>query len=87
MANHELIYKIEDTNTGLFSSGGVDPRWSKRGKTWNRRAQALASLRMYQRGIYGQIREIPATWTIVEYKLVTQKRQRAREAMGEKNGP
>lgn len=26
--------KLRDRNTGLFSSGGISPRWSKRGKVW-----------------------------------------------------
>lgn len=27
-------YKIRDLATGLFSTGGSTPRWSKRGKVW-----------------------------------------------------
>lgn len=77
----QTLYKIEDTETGLFSSGGMQPRWTKLGKTWNTRAQALASLRMFQYVGYQQRREIPPTWTLVEYKLVTSKRQRAAEAV------
>jgi hypothetical protein len=29
------FYKIIDWNMGLFSCGGVNPRFSKIGKTWN----------------------------------------------------
>ena len=29
------VYKIRDRNTGLFSTGGVSPSWTKLGKTWN----------------------------------------------------
>jgi ribosome-binding ATPase YchF (GTP1/OBG family) len=30
------IYKIKNTETGLFSKGGtVEPSWSKKGKTWS----------------------------------------------------
>jgi len=34
MANTELIFKIRDPNTGLFSSGGMSPSFSKKGKVW-----------------------------------------------------
>lgn len=27
------IYKIRNKNTGLYSSGGSCPRWTKKGKT------------------------------------------------------
>lgn len=33
MANQKL-YKIRDPATGLYSMGGVDPRWTKKGKVW-----------------------------------------------------
>ena len=29
------VYKIRDRKTGLYSRGGVNPQWSKQGKTWN----------------------------------------------------
>lgn len=29
------IYKIKDKDTGLYSTGGMEPSWTKRGKTWN----------------------------------------------------
>lgn len=30
-----MLYKIRNKETGLFSTGGVAPRWTKLGKTWN----------------------------------------------------
>lgn len=30
-----MLYKIRNKKTGLFSTGGVAPRWTKLGKTWN----------------------------------------------------
>lgn len=30
------MFKIQDPTTGLFSSGGADPRWSRVGKVWKR---------------------------------------------------
>jgi len=29
------IYKIRRKSDGLFSTGGMVPKWSKTGKTWN----------------------------------------------------
>lgn len=28
------VYKIQNTKTGLFSTGGMRPRWTKQGKVW-----------------------------------------------------
>lgn len=30
-----MFYKIMDKDTGLFSTGGMDPKWTTKGKTWN----------------------------------------------------
>ena len=30
------FYRLRDKNTGLFSSGGTSPRWSKGGKVWQK---------------------------------------------------
>lgn len=30
----EQFYKITDPETGLFSTGGSDPKWTKKGKIW-----------------------------------------------------
>jgi hypothetical protein len=85
MATQELIYKVQDTATGLYSTGGHDPKWTRDGKVWKTRGQLLASLKQYKKGRWtGQgyePREIPSTWTIVDFKLVTVKRQRAHEAV------
>jgi len=40
-----LTYKIRDKTTGLFSTGGTSPKWSKLGKTWQRHANLLAHFR------------------------------------------
>ncbi len=29
------FYKIKDTKTGLYSTGGVNPKFTKKGKVWN----------------------------------------------------
>lgn len=33
----EFIYKIRNAKTGLYSTGGQNPFWSKRGKIWRAR--------------------------------------------------
>jgi hypothetical protein len=30
-----MLYKIRNKETGLFSTGGISPNWTKLGKTWN----------------------------------------------------
>ena len=30
------VYKIRDKETGLFSTGGLSPTWSRTGKVWQR---------------------------------------------------
>lgn len=29
------VFKIRRKADGLFSTGGIEPRWDKKGKTWN----------------------------------------------------
>jgi hypothetical protein len=42
----QRFYKIRDTETGLFSSGGVWPRFTKFGKTWTTRGALKSHLTM-----------------------------------------
>lgn len=78
MAIQEIIYKIQDTATGLYSGGGYNPSWTPAGKSWKTLAQLKASLKLYKRGQYaGEKRTIPSTWTVVEMKLVAVSRTRA----------
>jgi hypothetical protein len=80
MATLETIFKIQDTDTKLYSTGGYSPKWTRDGKSWKTRAQLKSSLKLYMRGQYpGESKAIPDTWTVVELKLVTVKRVRARE--------
>lgn len=30
----ETFYRIQDSETGLFSTGGENPNWTKNGKIW-----------------------------------------------------
>lgn len=82
MATTELVYKIQDTATGLYSTGGYDPKWTRDGKSWKTMGQLKTSLKLYMRGpTYTSPQEIPPTWTVVEFKLVTVKRTRARDVL------
>jgi hypothetical protein len=38
------MFKIKNTETGLFSSGGTWPSWSKEGKTWSKRGHVTSHL-------------------------------------------
>lgn len=82
MASTELVYKIQDTATKLYSTGGYAPKWTRDGKSWKTLGQLKSSLKLYVRGQYpGEAKEIPATWTVVEMKLVTVKRTRVRDLL------
>ncbi len=83
MASTELVYKIQDTATKLYSTGGYDPKWTRDGKSWKTMGQLKSSLKLYMRGPHagGEARMIPATWTVVELKLVTVKRTRVRDIL------
>lgn len=41
------VYKIKDENTGLFSTGGIEPKWTKRGKTWSQLNHVKNHLRLF----------------------------------------
>lgn len=63
------VYKIKDTNTGLYSTGGSNPRWTKKGKTWSARNHVTCSLSQgfirdseYRRKYENNI---PSSWVIV----------------------
>lgn len=44
------MFKIKDTKTGLYSSGGYHPTWTKRGKLYHTMVEVVASLSLYMRG-------------------------------------
>ena len=41
------VYKIRDRNTGLYSTGGVRPAWTAKGKTWSTLAPVKAHLSQF----------------------------------------
>lgn len=72
MANlQNIVYKIRDKQTGLFSTGGYSPNWTREGKTWKTKAQVISHLKLFCRG-YRQEggRTIPKTWIIVEFGMI-----------------
>lgn len=46
----QVMFKIRNTKTGLFSTGGTSPNWTKKGKVWNSRGNAILSLLGYWNG-------------------------------------
>lgn len=38
------VFKIRSKTTGMFSTGGQSPGWSKKGKTWNMRGHVSTHL-------------------------------------------
>lgn len=65
----DSIFKVRDSKTGLFSSGGYDLGWSETGKEWDTFNAAMLSLKLYQRGRWDRKNnKVPSTWEIVEYK-------------------
>lgn len=67
---HKFTYKIRDRSTGLFSTGGVDPKWNKRGKAWTSVGALKNAIRLYEGSRYHP--NIPAQWEIVRFVAVEQ---------------
>jgi hypothetical protein len=64
-----IVYKIKDTLTGLYSTGGSKPKWTKKGKTWSAKNHVTCSLSQgfisdskYQKEYKN---DIPSSWVIV----------------------
>lgn len=70
------IFKVKDTKTGLYSTGGYHPSWTKQGKSWESLGSVTSHLRLYARG-YSWSRkrgqnvqnQIPDTWVVVEIEV------------------
>jgi hypothetical protein len=43
------VYKIRHKETGLYSMGGTDPRWSKTGKKWSKLGHITSHMRGLRR--------------------------------------
>ena len=44
------LYKIRDKETGLFSSGGSSPHWTKNGKRWSTLGYLHSHLNQFKNG-------------------------------------
>ena len=47
-----LVYKIRHKTTGLFSTGGCSPSWTKKGKMWTTKAALSNHLGLVGGGVY-----------------------------------
>ena len=56
-------FKIRDRETGLFSSGGTYPHFSKTGKVWSDIGHLKSHLSL--------LREIPWNWEIITYVAIS----------------
>lgn len=70
------VYKIKNLTTGLYSLGGLYPRWGKKGKLWNSKQAIKSHLRLvetewydYKRKGYHwrNIKDVYENCIIIEY--------------------
>jgi hypothetical protein len=58
------IFKIRDNSTGLFSTGGHRPRWTKKGKNWTN----IGHVKNHINNLYTA--KNVDNWVVIEYELV-----------------
>ena len=65
------FFKVFDSETGLWSSGGYCPTWSKVGKSWNSLDDVVKHLKIYERGQYSDTprRKVPSAWQVIEFRM------------------
>jgi len=67
------VYKIRDTATGLFSTGGIRPKWTKCGKTWSSVGSVKSHLTLITQGDWDYDarayahHDIPTSWEVVPF--------------------
>lgn len=71
-------FKIKDSKTGKFSTGGASPNWTKNGKVWGSISHLKSHLRQFTKNgmiaasghspkwINGWWNNIPDSWVVVE---------------------
>jgi hypothetical protein len=64
------VYKIRDKATGLFSTGGYNPTFEKKGKEWKALQHVRSHLTQLSASWIGPKKAIPPSWEIVEYEVV-----------------
>jgi len=77
------VYKICDEKTGLFSTGGANPKWTKVGKIWQCEGHVKSSItnwatcygnQLYNQKTkqwYGVNKKIPKSWKVICFDLNT----------------
>lgn len=91
------VFKILDTKTGLFSTGGYAPGWTREGKSYKTLPQVKTALKLYERGsAYWPLnakqkeieerkqearRTIPTSWRVVEFRLAPKTSMSARSVL------
>src|ERR1700743_3970380 len=66
-------YKLRDKATGLFSTGGTNPRWTKKGKVWTSAGALKSHLTLFSTGPWNfetkkyDIVPVPDTWEVVTF--------------------
>ena len=70
----EVVYKLRDKSTGLFSKGGTIGDFNKTGKIWKTPGHVRSHLKQFEhtcsRDKTNRLIENINNWEIVEYKLV-----------------
>ena len=68
-----VCYKIRDSETGLWSSGGYEPKFTTKGKAWSGTGPLLSHLHQFWRSKYyrdPKTWEIPESWEVVKFVIV-----------------
>lgn len=70
MANTRIVYMIQRNSDGLFSTGGCDPRFTKKGKCWNSIGALKSHLHLFHDHLGIKHRHYPyADCTIVPMEI------------------
>jgi hypothetical protein len=64
------MYKIQQRETGLFSSGGDTPQFTKNGKIWRMRGHVVLHLMNLYRGLHHRC----SNCDVVEYEMIEKSR-------------
>ena len=62
-------YKIRDKDTGLYSLGGSNPKWTNKGKSWGNLGSLTNHLNMFCQSWSTKIKDLPESWEIVELRI------------------
>ena len=65
MTKDNRIYKIRNIETGLYSTGGMFPRWTRAGKTWS----GLGPLRSHLGHHTQRTHQDISKWRVVEIEV------------------